>query len=112
MNKNHLKILFIIGLCFGFVSSAVETQKGTGLGFPRFVSLKGSKANLRTGPGRNFPIEWVYQNKGLPLKVVAEYDKWYKVEDSEGSKGWMHRTLFSGKRMAQIRSANNVSLQS
>lgn len=112
MNKITLKIFIIIGLCFGLYSYGDDAAKGTGLGFPRFVSLKGSKANLRTGPGRNFPIEWVYQNKGLPLKVVAEYDKWYKVEDIEGSKGWMHHTLFSGKRNVQIQSSNTVSLQS
>ncbi|MFV0432244.1 MAG: SH3 domain-containing protein [Alphaproteobacteria bacterium] len=112
MYKLTLKIFTILGLCLSFSVSANVEAKGTGLGFPRFVSLKGSKANLRTGPGRNFPIEWIYQNKGLPLKVIAEYDKWYKVEDIEGSKGWMHHTLFSGKRMVQIKSNNTVSLQS
>ncbi len=91
---------------------AYASQEDSSLLFPQFISLKGNKAHLRTGPGRNFPIEWIYQARGLPLKVVAEYDKWYKVEDIEGSKGWMHHSLFSSNRTVQIRAQNSVSLQS
>lgn len=96
-----------------FAATAAYSKPNHGQeAFPKFISLKGNKAHLRTGPGRNFPIEWVYQARGLPLKVVAEYDKWYKVEDIEGSKGWMHHSLFSRNRTVQIRAQNSVSLQS
>ncbi len=110
--KNLKKTIFG-GLALLYVSSfAYSNQNDNQELFPQFISLKGSKAHLRTGPGRNFPIEWVYQAQGLPLKIVAEYDKWYKVEDIEGSKGWMHHSLFSSSRTIQIRSNKSVSLQS
>jgi len=30
-----------------------------GLPVPRYVSLRSSKINLRSGPGMNYPIQWV-----------------------------------------------------
>ena len=64
----------------------------------RFVSLKAERANLRVGPGRRYPIEWVYTRPGLPLLVIANFDQWRWVRDHEGTKGWMHKSLLSTHR--------------
>ena len=64
----------------------------------RFVSLKAERANLRVGPGRRYPIEWVYTRRGLPLLVIAQFDQWRWVLDHEGTKGWMHKSLLSTHR--------------
>ncbi len=106
------KTILALAVIFSAMGWPLANASSDSEAFPQFISLKGNKAHLRTGPGRNFPIEWVYQAKGLPLKVVAEYDKWYKVEDIEGSKGWMHHNLFSRNRTIQIHAPNSVSLQS
>ncbi len=68
----------------------------------RFVSLKAERANLRVGPGRRYPIEWVYTRPGLPLLVIAHFDQWRWVRDHEGTKGWMHKSLLSTHRTALI----------
>ena len=68
----------------------------------RFVSLKAEVANLRVGPGRRYPIDWVYRKPGLPLLVVAHFDQWRWVQDHEGTKGWMHRSLLSTARTALV----------
>ncbi len=112
MIRNLKNLAFLTLASLYIFSFAHGNQSPAQNSFPQFISLKGSKAHLRTGPGRNFPIEWVYQARGLPLKVVAQYDKWYKVEDIEGSSGWMHHSLFSSNRTVQIRAQNSVSLQS
>ncbi len=75
----------------------VQAQEGT-----RFVSLKAEVANLRVGPGRRYPIDWVYRRPGLPLLVVAHFDQWRWVQDHEGTKGWMHRSLLSTARTALV----------
>jgi SH3-like domain-containing protein len=72
------------------------------LPLPRFVSLKSSEVNLRTGPGTRYPIEWVYQRRGLPVEIIAEFDNWRRVRDSEGVVGWVHRALLSGRRSALV----------
>ena len=68
----------------------------------RFVSLKAERANLRVGPGRRYPIEWVYTRPGLPLLVIAHFDQWRWVRDHEGTKGWMHKSLLSTRRTVVV----------
>ncbi|MCJ9428271.1 SH3 domain-containing protein [Kordiimonas marina] len=57
---------------------------------------------MRTGPGRQYPIEWVYTLKGLPFEVVDEDGPWRQVKDIDGATGWIHVTLLTGHRTAMI----------
>ena len=88
-------------------SSAQEAKlvvQGSGLPVPRFVTLKSDTVNMRVGPGREYPLSWVYKQRNLPLKVIAEFDVWRKVIDHEGTTGWVHSQLVSLKRYALIQS--------
>lgn len=75
---------------------------GSGLPVPRFVSLASDKIYMRTGPGQRYPIRWIYERKGLPVIVEAEFDIWRRVRDVEGERGWVHGSLLSGRRTVQI----------
>lgn len=57
---------------------------------------------MRSGPGRQYPILWIYQRRELPVEVTAEYGAWRRVRDSDGTVGWMHGNLLSGRRTALI----------
>ncbi len=70
----------------------------SGFDVPRFVSLKFSKVNGRTGPSREHPIAWQYQRRGLPLLIVAETEMWRKVRDISGDEAWVHKPTLSGAR--------------
>jgi len=70
----------------------------TGLPLPRYVSLRASEVNVRTGPGVRYPVDWVFRRHGLPVEIVAEFDTWRKIRDAEGTEGWVHQSLLSGKR--------------
>lgn len=70
----------------------------SGLAIPRFVSLKAKTANLRVGPGADYPIIWLLTCQGYPLEIIAEFDHWRKVRDCEGSEGWIHKAMLSGQR--------------
>jgi len=74
----------------------------TGLPLPRYVSLRASEVNMRTGPGERYPIDWVFHRHGLPVEIVAEFDTWRKIRDAEGAEGWIHKSLLSGKRTILI----------
>jgi SH3-like domain-containing protein len=71
---------------------------GSGLPIPRFVSLRATEANMRAGPGEQYPIKWTYRRQGLPLEVTAEYEHWRRVRDWQGAEGWMHSSMLTGKR--------------
>lgn len=70
----------------------------SGFMVPRFVSLKFSKVNGRTGPSRDHPIAWQYQRRGLPLMIVAETEMWRKVRDISGDEAWVRKPALSGAR--------------
>ena len=71
---------------------------GSGLPLPRFVSLRSDEANLRSGPGTRYPVDWVYTRRDLPVEVIAEFDAWRKIRDWQGTEGWLHETFLSPKR--------------
>ena len=105
----RLGLLAVLG--YGAVTSAPIkataqeaklTVRGSGLPVPRFVSLKFNKANLRSGPGSEYPVLWQYRQAGLPLLVDAEFGVWRKVRDADGTTGWMHGAGLSLRRMAFI----------
>jgi SH3-like domain-containing protein len=75
---------------------------GTGLPVPRYVSLKTDRVNLREGPSKDHRTAWVYQRAGLPVEIVAEYETWRRIRDSEGTEGWVLHSLLSGRRTALV----------
>ena len=74
----------------------------TGLPIPRFVALKANEVNLRAGPGRRYPVEWIYQRRGLPVEVTAEFDAWRRVRDHTGTSGWVHHSMITGRRTVLV----------
>ena len=63
-----------------------------------FASIKSNKANLRVGPGVNYPIDWIYIKKTLPVKVIDKYEQWRKIQDIDNTIGWIHQNLLTSKR--------------
>jgi SH3-like domain-containing protein len=84
------------------LSMAKDIGPVTGLPMPRFVSLKSNEINLRRGPGLQYPIDWVYRRKHLPVEVIAEFENWRKIKDWEGEIGWVYHSLLSGRRTIRI----------
>jgi SH3-like domain-containing protein len=80
-------------------TDATSAQLGqSGLAIPRFVTLKAEKVNVRKGPSSDHPVAWVFQSKGLPVEIIAEFETWRRVRDSDGSEGWILQNMLSGKR--------------
>ncbi len=69
---------------------------------PYWASISASEARLRTGPGRQFPASWLYQRAQLPVKVIGTYPNWRKIEDPDGTQGWMQANLISSDRTALV----------
>lgn len=89
-------------LLLGGQAAVDGVGRSTGLAVPRFVSLADDEVNLRYGPGRDFPIRWIYQREGLPVTIIDEFDVWRQIRDHEGEEGWIHQSLLSGQRRMLI----------
>ena len=93
-------IAWTLVLCWLLAATPATARVGavTGLPLPRFVSLRANEVNFRTGPGVRYPIEWVFMRAGLPVQVIAEFDTWRKIRDPDGTEGWVHQSMLSGRR--------------
>ncbi|WP_188054818.1 SH3 domain-containing protein [Sphingosinithalassobacter sp. CS137] len=69
---------------------------------PYYASISASRARMRTGPGRNYPAIWLYVREDLPIRVVDIYGDWRKIEDPDGTQGWMQVNLLSDTRTAMV----------
>jgi SH3-like domain-containing protein len=102
---SSLPCIAVIGLLIlSAVGPAFAQSQGTGLPLPRFVSLRAGEVNMRTGPGVQYPVEWVYQRRQMPIEIIAEYGTWRKVRDWQGTQGWIHQSMLTGKRTFVITS--------
>lgn len=97
-------------------TTSAQTAVGqSGLPLPRFVSLKAEKVNVRKGPSSDHDVAWVFQRKGLPVEIIAEFENWRRVRDSDGEEGWILQSMLSGKRTAVVapwRNGQPLTLQS
>lgn len=78
---------------------------------PRFVSVKTGEARIRSGPGTQYPIEWVLVRPDLPIEITAEFDVWRKVRDWEGVEGWVHRRTLTSRRTVMVIDRSVVPLR-
>jgi SH3-like domain-containing protein len=69
---------------------------------PYWASISTGEARMRAGPGRQFPASWVYRRAGLPVKVIETYPNWRKVQDPDGTTGWIQANLIGDTRTALV----------
>lgn len=93
-----LGMLVAMALGLGAIAQAWAQQRKP----PYFASISAGQAYMRTGPGRNYPANWLYRRADLPIRVVEVYNDWRKVEDPDGTQGWMLATLLSAQRTAIV----------
>ena len=69
---------------------------------PRFASLRSDQVNLRIGPGENYPIEWVFKRRDMPVEIIEQFQNWRRVQDWQGDKGWVLDRMVTAKRQVVV----------
>jgi SH3-like domain-containing protein len=95
----------LLALCAAALPAVAQE---TGLPLPRFVSLRADEVNMRTGPGVQYPVEWVYHRENLPMEILREYRTWRLVRDWQGAQGWIHQSMLSGRRTFMVLTAERT----
>jgi hypothetical protein len=72
---------------------------------PLSVSVADPYLELRTGPGRGFPVVQVVE-RGESVEVEARRTDWFKVRDAGGREGWVHKD-----QMAETLVATGLKLE-
>jgi SH3-like domain-containing protein len=86
----------------GLGVSGAEAQKSN-KPVPYWASLAKGDARMRVGPSLDYPASWIYRRRDLPVKVVEVYSNWRKVEDPDGTQGWMHVRLLKDEPTAMVK---------
>ena len=95
---HYKKKIFLVCLLF-YVESFLYAE---------FNTINTSKAYLRVGPGKWYPIKWVLKIPGLPLKVIEENSGYKMVELYDGTKGWVSSNLISNKNNLLVIEDTNI----
>ena len=82
--RKFLIILFFLLMS----SSAVISEKNN-----YFLSLKKDKVYVRYGPGKNYPIKYIYKKKFLTIKVIDKKDNFRRIIDHKKNSGWIHQIM-------------------
>ena len=77
---------------------------------PYYASINAARARMRTGPARTYPASWLYQRPDLPVRVIAVFKEWRKVEDPDGAQGWMQANLIGAARTAIVHAREPVAM--
>jgi len=99
----------IIAAATGLVAADVAAQ--TKRAVPYWASIGAGRARMRTGPARTYPASWLYQRADLPVRVIQVYKEWRKVQDPDGTEGWMQGNLLRETRTAIVRGNEPVAMR-
>ena len=88
----------------------IDPTKGTatGLPLPRWAAFRSDEVNLRSGPGMQYPIDWVYHRRDLPVHILREFEVWRLVQEQDGTKGWVHEATLTGRRGFVVQGGEQV----
>ena len=100
MSKLYRRLALAALLTSGLTISSAQAQKERET--PYWASISATKAMMRAGPGKNYPASWLFVRPDLPIKVVETYPNWRKVQDPDGTVGWMLVDLLSDTRTAIV----------
>lgn len=110
-------IAFLVFAAMLLSSLATGEARAQDRQVPYWATLRFDEANMRVGPSQEYKIDWVYQRKGLPVKVVRVREGWRLVQDHEGTQGWIAASQLSpklgvlviGEGLAEIRASDSAS---
>lgn len=100
MRRSLGRIVAMLAVFIGVVVGGVAVAQRQP---PYWASISSGQAMMRTGPGRTYPATWLYVRRDLPIRIVAVQDEWRRVQDPDGTEGWMLVSLLSDQRTAIVR---------
>ncbi len=99
-----LTLLSILGIAAGSVVHAQDRE------VPYWATIGAEEVNMRVGPSRDYPIDWVFKRRGLPIKVVRLREGWRLVQDPDGAQGWIVSSLLSPQRGIMVIGEGEVDI--
>lgn len=107
-----IRFLAVLFACVLAATSLVwEPARAQDQEVPYWASLRFDEVRMRVGPSGEYPIDWVYKRKGLPVRVIRVREQWRLVEDPDGTQGWIARSQLTPQRSALVIGEGLVDLR-
>lgn len=112
------RVFAVLGLCLTLAGVIVcNPVRAQDRAVPYWAALRYEQVNMRVGPSREYPIDWVYKRKGLPVKVMRVREGWRLVQDRDGTQGWIaasqltpdRSVIVQGDGLADLRAAPDAA---
>jgi SH3-like domain-containing protein len=105
-----------VGLCAAVAALfafdwPVGPAQAQGRDQPYWAAIQYDEVNMRVGPSKEYPIDWVYTRKGLPVQVVRVREGWRLIRDHEGTQGWVAESQLERERQALVIGEGIVDLR-
>jgi len=97
MKRRRLAFLTLAALSATLASAQPQRQP------PYWASISAGQALMRTGPSQTYPATWLYVRRDLPIRVIGVMGDWRRVQDPDGTIGWMLVRLLSDQRSGIVR---------
>jgi SH3-like domain-containing protein len=97
IGRGAVSLLLVAGLLAG--AAIAQRPRPT----PYWASIASGRAMMRTGPGQTYPATWEYRRADLPIRVLEIYQSWRKIQDPDGTTGWMAAAMLADRRTAIVR---------
>ena len=96
MTSRHILVAALLFAAVGPAAAQSDVE------LPYWASISVDEARMRKGPSPDVPVTWEYRRKDLPVRVIARFETWRKIEDPDGTQGWMAARLLSRTRTAIV----------
>ncbi|MGB3221755.1 MAG: SH3 domain-containing protein [Desulforhopalus sp.] len=101
--KKIFKKIIVVGCACLMTSTSVFAAE--------YLSITTDNANVRTGPGTNYPASMeLFQ--GYPLKVEKKDGDWYKITDYENDSGWVHTSIVKKADTVIVNAKRSINMRS
>ncbi len=91
--------LLLVACALSLTTARAQPTRET----PYMASIASGRAMMRTGPSQNYPATWEYRRADLPIRVLEVYESWRKIQDPDGTTGWMAAAMLADRRTGIVR---------
>ena len=99
MGQTMLRKLTLAAMLAAAAAAPLTAQERP---LPYWASIAAGQALMRTGPDRTYPALWLYKRRDLPVKVLQVVGPWRRVQEQDGSSGWMLAQLLAARRTGVV----------
>lgn len=76
-----------------------------------YGSLVTDRVDARSAPGLDHAVVVIFKRAGLPVRLLDAARGWQRVEDVDGTKGWVRADMVSRRRTALVIADGNATAQ-